>query len=71
MQKPLLSAPCFAKKSIPHEALVLDTELQAVAVKVSLHKSINMCNLPPCSNVAQLVDRLVNQLPVFIIFWRF
>ena len=30
------------KKGIPHEALELDTELQAVAVKVSLHKNITM-----------------------------
>ena len=30
----------FIKKGIPHEVLVLDTELQAVGVKVSLHKTI-------------------------------
>ena len=39
----------FVKKGIPHEVLELDTELQAVAVKVSLHKTITVCNvyIPP------------------------
>ena len=32
----------FVKKGIPHEVLELDTELQAVAVKVSLHKTITI-----------------------------
>ena len=35
----------FVKKGIPHEVLELDTELQAVAVKVSLHKTITVCNV--------------------------
>ena len=45
----------FVKKGIPHEVLELDTELQAVAVKVSLHKTIIVCNvyMPPRFNVAQ------------------
>ena len=44
----------FIKKGIPHEVLELDTELQAVAVKVSLHKTITVCNvyIPPRFNVA-------------------
>ena len=56
----------FVKKGIPHEVLELDTELQAVAVKVSLHKTITVCNvyIPPRFNVAQSdIDNLVNQLP--------
>ena len=32
----------FVKKGIPHELLELDTELQAVAVKVFLHKTITV-----------------------------
>ena len=32
----------FIKKGIPHEVLQLDTELQTVAVKVSLHKTITV-----------------------------
>ena len=52
----------FVKKDIPHEVLELDTELQAVAVKVSLHKTIAVCNvyIPPHFNVAQSdLDNLV------------
>ena len=43
------------KKGIPHEVLELDTQLQAVAVKVSLHKTITVCNIhiPPYFNVAR------------------
>ena len=61
----------FVKKGIPHEVLELDTELQAVAVKVSLHKTITVCNvyIPPCFNVAQSdIDNLVNQLPAPFLF---
>ena len=45
----------FVKKGIPHEVLELDTELQAVAVKVSLHKTIIVCDvyIPPRFNIAQ------------------
>ena len=32
----------FVKKGIPQEVLELDTEQQAVAVKVSLHKTITV-----------------------------
>ena len=56
----------FIKKGIPHEILELDTELQAVAVKVSLHKTITVCNgyIPPRFNVAENdLDNLVTQLP--------
>ena len=61
----------FVKKGIPHEVLELDTELQAVAVKVSLHKTITVCNvyIPPRFNVAQSdLDNLVNQLPAPFLF---
>ena len=61
----------FVKKGIPHEVLELDTELQAVAVKVSLHKTITICNvyIPPRFNVAQSdLDNLVNQLPAPFLF---
>ena len=63
-----------AKKGIPHEILELDTELQAVVVKVSLHKTITVCNvyIPPRFNVAQSdLDNLVNQLLHLFIFGDF
>ena len=56
---------------MPHEVLELDTELQAVAVKVSLHKTTSVCNvyIPPHFNVAQSdLDNLVNQLPALFLF---
>ena len=59
------------QKGIPHEVLELYTELQAVAVKVSLHKTITVCNvyIPSCFNVAQSdLDNLVNQLPAPFLF---
>ena len=61
----------FIKKGIPHEVLELDTELQAVAVKVSLHKTITVCNvyISPCFNVAQTdLENLVDQLPAPYLF---
>ena len=61
----------FAKKGIPHEVLELDIELQAVAVKVSLHKTLTVYNvyIPPHFNVAQSdLDNLVNQLPAPFLF---
>ena len=61
----------FIKKGIPHEVLELDTELQAVAVKVSLHRTITVCNvyIPPRFNVAQTdLENLVNQLPAPYLF---
>ena len=63
--------PIFVKEGIPHEVLELDTELQAVAVTVSLHKTITACNvyIPPRFNVAQSdIDNLVNQLPAPFLF---
>ena len=70
-----LGCSIFVKKGIPHEVLELDTELQAVAVKVSLHKTITVYNayIPPCFNVAQSdLDNLVNQLPApFYLLERF
>ena len=61
----------FVKKGILDEVLELDTELQAVAVKVSLHKTITVCNvyIPPRFNVAQSdLDNLVNHLPAPFLF---
>ena len=53
------------------EVLELDTELQAVAVKATLHKTITVCNvyIPPRFNVAQSdLDNLVNELPAPFLF---
>ena len=61
----------FTRKGVPHEVLELDTELQATAVKVSLHKTITVCDvyIPPRFNVTQSdIDNLVNQLPAPFLF---
>ena len=53
----------FVKMGVPHEVLELDTELQTVAIKLSLRKPITICNvhIPPHFNVAQTdIDNLVN-----------
>ena len=53
-------------KGIPHEVLELDTERQAVAVKVSAKNHITVCNvyIPPHFNIAQSdFDNLVKKLP--------
>ena len=56
----------FIKNSIPHTSVNLDTDLQAVAVRLSLHKTFTICTIyiPPRFNLAQKhIDNLVNQLP--------
>ena len=51
----------LVKKSIPHRQITLNTNLQAVAVVLSLHKTITICSIyiPPRY---QLVNRELNDL---------
>ena len=61
-----MAAPYLLRK-----VLKLDTELQAVAVKVSLHKTITVCivYIPPYFNIAPSdLGNLVNQLPAPFLF---
>ncbi len=56
----------FVKKGMPHEHLQLNSNLQAVAVKVTLHRNITVCSVyvPPSHRLAQdEIDNLVGQLP--------
>ena len=51
--------------SIPHHVFRLDTTLQAVAVNISLNKTITLCSiyLPPCLPIdVKKLDQLVDQL---------
>jgi ribonuclease HI len=51
---------------VPHRALTLETNLQAVAVSVTLHKTITVCSLylPPNTIINKTdLDNLVEQLP--------
>ena len=65
------SCSIFVKKGIPNEVHELNTELQTVAVKVFLHKTVTVCNvyIPPRFNVAQSdLENLINQLPAPFLF---
>ena len=56
----------FVRQGVPHEPLQLESHLQVVAVKVSLHRTITICciYIPPHFTVAQKdLDDLVNELP--------
>ena len=65
-----LGAGLLVKKSIPATTLSLNTDLQAVAVRVQTPKSYTVCSLyiPPRDQVtAQDIVQLLNQLPPPII----
>ena len=56
----------FIKNSIPHKEIDLNTQLQAVAVSISLHKTITLCSLylPPSQPVRKdSLTNLLAQLP--------
>ena len=51
---------------VPHRSLSLDTNLQAVAVSVTMHKTVTICSLylPPNTPIDKTeLDHLVEQLP--------
>ena len=54
------------KKSIPHRQISLNTNLQAVAVTLSLHKTLTLCSIyiPPSYSLGgNELDQLISQLP--------
>ena len=56
----------LVKKSIPHRQIALNTNLQAVAVVLSLHKIITICSIyiPPRYQLANReLNDLLDQLP--------
>ena len=65
--RPIGGSSILIKKGIPHEALALHTNLQAVAAKITLHCTFTICSIyiPPRYELTQAeLDRLVSQLPV-------
>ena len=59
-------ASVVVKCNVPHSKIDLNTPLQAVAVRVTLHKTISICSLyiPPTDNIASSdLDNLLKQLP--------
>ncbi|MEN8173077.1 MAG: reverse transcriptase domain-containing protein [Chloroflexota bacterium] len=64
--KPCGGSCVLVKKSTPHRPLPLRTQLQAVAVSLSLHKTLTICSvyLPPGPPIDPTdLDDLVEQLP--------
>ena len=64
--RPIGGSSILIKKGIPHEALALHTNLQAVAAKITLHCTFTICSIyiPPRYELTQAeLDRLVSQLP--------
>ena len=56
----------FVKQGIIHSHISLNTKLQAVAVRITLHKTITLCSIyiPPSSKLTiKDLDNLVEQLP--------
>ena len=56
----------IVNNNVPHHSVKLNTTLQAVAVSISLNKTITLCSiyLPPSSAVdIKKLDNLVDQLP--------
>ena len=56
----------IVNNSVPHRSVRLDSTLQAVAVSVSLNKTITLCSvyLPPSLQIdIQKLDHLIDQLP--------
>ena len=52
--------------SVPHHSVKLDSTLQAVAISISLNKTITLCSvyLPPSSPIdIKNLDHLIDQLP--------
>ena len=52
--------------NFPHKSVALDTELQAVAVSVTMHQPLTICSIyiPPSAAIEPtLLDNLITQLP--------
>lgn len=59
-------ASIIVNNRVPHRVIKLSSNLQAVAVSVTLHKVITICSvyIPPCSKPTLTeLDNLVEQLP--------
>ena len=63
--RPIGGSSILVKKGIPHEVFKLETSLQAVAVQVTLHRTLTICSLyvPPRSVIkSEDLDSLVTEL---------
>ena len=68
-QQPARAKGCAAiliSKNVPHTHIAINTNLQALAVRATLHRVVTICNLylPPSQNIDyDDLRNLVNQLP--------
>ena len=56
----------LVNNTVPHHLVKLDTSLQAIALNISLNKTITLCSiyLPPCLSInVRKLDQLIDQLP--------
>lgn len=66
IQRPSGGSAILVRNDIIHSQVVLDTQLQATAVQLTLHKTITICSIyiPPHEAVIpQELDKLISQLP--------
>ena len=64
--RPIGGSSILTKNNIPHQIVILNTPLQAVAVQIHLHRLITVCSiyLPPSLNYnLQDLNNLYQQLP--------
>ena len=53
-------------KDIPQQQINIDSELQVIAVKITLHKPVNICSIyiPPHDPINDKnLDKLIEQIP--------
>jgi len=65
-ERAIWGSSILVKGGTPHEVIPLNTNLQAVAVKVTLHRTITLCSvyIPPGHKLTLVeMDNLIDQLP--------
>ena len=65
-QKASGGSSILVKSNVPHRQIDINSNLQAVAVNVTLSKSITICSLylpPHCKFSKHDLENLINQLP--------
>ena len=64
--RPCGRSPIIINKNIPHSEITLNTNMQAVAISATLHKTITVCSvyIPPNEEPKELeLNNLIEQLP--------
>ena len=73
--RPIGGTAILIKKTTPHEKLHLNTELQAIAVRATLHQTISICSIyiPPKYKLKKIeIEKIIEQLPTpFLILGDF